>query len=102
MTNESNPAEHTAPDPDEKEWWLDDPANVKKLLKVFFLSCGVLVVLDLIKYIPAAKVKHKMPGELEWIPGFFGIYGFAGCVALVFIAKLMRKVLMRPEDYYDR
>ena len=100
MTNESNPAQNTAPDSGEKEWWLDDPANVKKLLKIFFISCGVLVFLDLFKYI--FEVKHKVPGDLEMIPGFFGIYGFAGCVALVFIAKLMRKVLMRPEDYYDR
>ena len=27
---------------------------------------------------------------------------FLACVALVLIAKQLRKVLMRPEDYYDR
>jgi hypothetical protein len=32
--------------------------------------------------------------------GFY-IYGFVACVVLVVIAKEMRKVLMRKEDYYD-
>ena len=96
-----------APTPDsptdgEKTWWLDDPQNVKLLLRIFFISCGVFILLDLLKYIPALKIKHHVPGKLEYIPGFFGIYGCLGCVALVLIAKQMRQVLMRPEDYYDR
>ena len=102
MTNESNPAQNTAPDSGEKEWWLDDPANVKKLLKVFFISCGALFVIDLLKYIPALHIHHHAPYHLEKIPGFYGIYGCVGCVALVLVSKQMRKVLMRPEDYYDR
>ena len=31
----------------------------------------------------------------------YGIFGFVACVALVLIAKQLRKVLMRREDYYD-
>jgi hypothetical protein len=33
--------------------------------------------------------------------GFYGFYGFIGCVGLVLGAKALRKVLFRPEDYYD-
>ena len=35
------------------------------------------------------------------IVGFYCIYGFAACVALVLLATEMRKVIMRDEDYYD-
>jgi len=34
--------------------------------------------------------------------GFYALYGFIGCVVLVFVAKWMRIILMRPEKYYDR
>ena len=40
---------------------------------------------------------------LNWekLPAFYAFYGFVACVLLVLIAKEMRKVLMRKEDYYD-
>jgi len=40
------------------------------------------------------------PFEALW--GFYAIYGFVACVVLVLLAKEMRKILMRDEDYYDR
>ena len=39
---------------------------------------------------------------IEHVFGFYGLFGFVACVALVLIAKQLRRVLMRPEDYYDR
>ena len=36
-----------------------------------------------------------------WV-GFFPLYGFVGAFLLVLAAKQMRRVLMRPEDYYER
>ena len=43
-------------------------------------------------------------GELPvegWF-GFYALYGFVACVLLVLVAKQLRKILMRDEDYYDR
>jgi hypothetical protein len=37
----------------------------------------------------------------ENLPAFYAVYGFVACVLLVLIAKEMRKVIMRKEDYYD-
>jgi hypothetical protein len=37
----------------------------------------------------------------EKIPAFYAIYGFVACVVLVVIAKRMRKVVIRKENYYD-
>jgi hypothetical protein len=38
----------------------------------------------------------------ESLWGFYAVYGFAACVLLVLLAKQLRKLLKRPEDYYDR
>jgi len=43
--------------------------------------------------------RHSMhPWDSWW--GFYAGYGFLGCVLLVLIAKLLRKLVKRPEDYY--
>ena len=57
--------------------------------------CALLLVIDPFVH------KHG-PFKIEHIWGFYGIFGFVACVAVVLIAKQLRKVLMRPEDYYDR
>ena len=78
----------------DKPHLFDNPANVKRLLRGFYLLCGLLVIADF--------VLHRHIG-LAWekIPAFYAIYGFVACVVLVLIAKQMRKVVMRKEDYYD-
>jgi len=75
----------------------DNPANVKKLLKIFFLLCGVFFILDLIFFFTH---KHSVFAFDGWF-GFFSVYGFISCSLIVIIAKELRKVLMRSEDYYD-
>ncbi len=36
------------------------------------------------------------------IPAFFALFGFLGCVAIIFFAKSLGKFLLRRgEDYYD-
>jgi hypothetical protein len=85
----------SAPDPREKRYWLDDAANVTRLVRVLYGICAILIAIDV--FVP----KHG-PFAIEHWFGFYGFYGFIACVALVLIAKQLRKVLMRPEDYYDR
>ena len=79
---------------DEKEYFFDKPENVKRILKVFYIICGLLVLADFIVH------RHVSFGW-EKIPAFYAIYGFIACVVLVVLAKQMRKVVMRKEDYYD-
>ena len=79
---------------DEKEYFFDKPENIKLVLKVFYIICALLVLADF--------VLHRHIGfGWEKIPAFYAIYGFIACVVLVVIAKEMRKVVMRKEDYYD-
>jgi len=78
----------------DKKYFFDKPANVKWLMRGFYIICVLLVVADFIL--------HRHIGfAWEEIPAFYAIYGFVACVVLVIIAKEMRKVLMRKENYYD-
>lgn len=79
---------------DEKVYLFDKPKNVSRLLNGFYAFCGILFLLD---FVITRKTYHPW----EWFPGFYALYGFIACVVLVVIAKEMRKVLMREEDYYD-
>ncbi len=37
------------------------------------------------------------------IPGYFVLYGFVGCVAIIYLSKWYGKYgVQRPEDYYTR
>ena len=73
----------------------DNSKNVKKLLYGFFTICGILFLLDFL-------VHRHMVHSWEHLWGFYPIFGWAGSVCLVLVAKELRKVLMRTEDYYDR
>lgn len=78
----------------ETEGFFDKPENVKKLLRVFYICCVILFALDFV-------IHRHVVHDWESLWGFYPIYGFVGCVLLVFIATWMRSFLMRPEDYYD-
>ena len=47
--------------------------------------------------------KPPKPGHFsveEW-PGFFAVFGFVACVGLAVVARGLRVLLKRREDYYD-
>lgn len=79
----------------EKHYWLDDVSNVHKIFWVLVFVCGTLFLAD------AFYEKHVVYEFENWF-GFFGLFGFLGSFALVLIARELRKVLMRKENYYDR
>jgi len=83
------------PDPNEKTYWLDKSANVDLLVRVFYVICALLLAVDMFigKHGPF-RVEHRF--------GFYGWFGFIACVTLVLVAKQLRRILMRSEDYYDR
>jgi len=80
--------------PDEKQHIFDKPENVNRLLRGFYAICGLLLILDFVLH---RHIVHSW----ENAPAFYAIFGFVACVLLVLIAKELRKVLMRKEDYYD-
>ncbi len=81
-------------DQNEKEYFFDKPKNVKWMMRGFYALCILLFIADFVIH------RHVV---LDWekIPAFYAIYSFAACLILVIIAKGLRKIVMRKEDYYD-
>ena len=73
---------------------FDKHENVRKFLYFFYFLLLALLVIDF--FIP----KHA---HFPWedAPEFYAVYGFVSCVALIFIAKILRKIVRRNEDYYE-
>lgn len=46
----------------------------------------------------------QWPVEFAWqdITAFYAIYGFSACIFLIYFAKVLRLVLPRDEDYYEK
>ena len=74
--------------------FLDSPQNRRRIRKYFYISLVLLLAIDLF------ISKH---GHFAWeeAPFFFAVYGFIGCVGLIFIAKVLRLLVKRKENYYD-
>ena len=74
--------------------FLDSPENRKKVRLYFYISLCILLIVDFFIH------KH---GHFPWesAPVFYAVYGFVACVSLIFVAKLLRLIVKRKEDYYD-
>ena len=78
-----------------KTYWLDQPRNVRKIYLGLWLF-------GLAWFLPDFFLEKHEDVELAATIGFYALYGFIACVALVLTAKGLRRILMRPEDYYER
>lgn len=80
---------------EDKRYWLDRPENVTRLYRMLWIVGAALALLDLVVH------RHAETGFDGWF-SFYAVYGFVACAALVLAAKVLRRVVMRSEDYYDR
>ena len=78
---------HHAPNSVPPEW-------TRRILRAFFAGCVILVVLDFVYH---RHVYHSW----ERIPAFHALWGFVGLAFLIQVSKGLRRLVMRPEDYYD-
>ncbi|MSP41870.1 MAG: hypothetical protein EXR08_00650 [Alphaproteobacteria bacterium] len=85
--------QHTEQNKDELAW-LDQPANVRRIVYTLYAGCALFALLDLL-------VPRESHFFFEAWPGFFAWYGLLACVGLVLAAKVLRKLLIRREHYYD-
>ena len=79
---------------DRRRYWLDDPRNVTRLCWWLGVICALLFLAD------AFYDKHPHFEAEGWF-GFYAIFGFVACIGLVLAAKGLRRILKRPETYYD-
>lgn len=74
---------------------FDRPRNVRRVRWGLYSLCVLALVLDFVVH---RHVSHPW----ERLPEFYPLYGFAGCVVLVLAARGLRRLVMRPPDYYER
>jgi hypothetical protein len=79
----------------ERERWLDRRENVGRVYWSVWGVCALLLAVEPLVH------KHGGFSFEEWF-GFHGWFGFVACVGLVLAAKMLRVILGRPQDYYDR
>lgn len=79
----------------EKRYLLDEPRNVDRIVYGLFTLCGLLFLADLL------YSKHPHFGFEYWF-GFYAAFGFVAAFTLVLVAKWLRPLLKRDEDYYER
>ncbi len=92
---DSAATEKPATPTDEKTYWLDQSGNVSKIFYAVVTVCLLLLAAD---FFYDKHAEHP----LEQYFGFSAFFGFVSYVFIVFAAKQLRKIVMRPEDYYDR
>ena len=73
---------------------FDNPKNIKRLRGFFYIFLAFLLVADFFIH------KHA---DFPWEghTNFFAAYGFVSYVLLICIAKILRRIIKRREDYYD-
>jgi hypothetical protein len=80
---------------DKGKGWIEQPKNIDRIVYTLYAVCAVVFALDLV------VERNEYLGFANWF-GFYAWYGFVACVGLVIAAKGLRRILMRPEDYYER
>ncbi|MGB5209907.1 MAG: hypothetical protein WBN31_00835 [Gammaproteobacteria bacterium] len=86
--------------PDNDKGFFDRPENVTRLWRGFVAACVFVAALDLLGLLEFLYHRHSS-FFVEGMPGFYAAWGFIGISLLIVLAKALRKLLMRPEDYYD-
>ena len=82
--------------PKEPTGWTDSPEKVSFFFRAFYVICALLLVGELIF---GKETDHPHP--YEWPIFFYAAYGFVSFWFLVLVAKPMRSLLIRSEEYYD-
>ncbi len=73
--------------------WVDKPGSDKKIVWLLVVACIVAFGLEW------TYEKHSYFG-VEDVKGFYAFYGFIMFTGLILVAKALRKIIMRSEDYY--
>ncbi|MGM0633292.1 MAG: hypothetical protein ACQETO_08955 [Pseudomonadota bacterium] len=74
--------------------WLVRPSTIRKLWRIFAAVLALTVMAQFLVDI------HDYFGVDGWF-GFYALFGFLSCLAMVVFAKLLGYVLKRPDTYYD-
>jgi len=75
--------------------------NVSLIIVALVIACVGLLVAERV-FSPFFDEHHPAHFEIENIFGYQAAIGFAAFVCVVFLGKLLRLIIRRPEGYYDQ
>lgn len=82
------------PGQEEELHWLVRPGTIRLLWWIFGAVLALTVIAQLFVEV------HDYFSVDGWF-GFYALFGFLSCLAMVVFAKLLGYVLKRPDTYYD-
>ena len=88
-----------SPKQNEHRGFLAHLGAVRWLILGFLVWCALLILTDLIVHRHLTFAEGELPIEGRF--GFYAIYGFVAYLLIVWGSILLRKKLLRSEDYYD-
>jgi hypothetical protein len=66
------------------------------------LRWALLGIIAVISLLGGLETLHDPYHGWNSIPAFFALFGFIGCILIIFFAKSLGKLFLRKgEDYYD-
>lgn len=84
----------SAQEPPNGSSWFERPATIRGLIAGLVVLCAALALADLGYSDPHASF------QIENSFAFFAWCGFLAFVGIVFLGRLLRRIVSRPEDYY--
>ncbi|TWT66581.1 hypothetical protein [Allorhodopirellula solitaria] len=84
----------TTPTPSDPSWF-ERPSNIRKMIIALVIICTGLALADLFYTNP----HPHFPIETSF--AFQAWFGFVSFVVIVFLGRLLRVFVSRPEDYYE-
>lgn len=77
--------------------WFDKADNLRRLRIFSYTLLAASVLTEFL--VPAHGAQHPW----DRIPGFYALFGFVTCAAMIIVSKLLGQYwLKKDEDYYDR
>ena len=74
---------------------FDNPRNVKRVVHALWLLCAIAFALEFV-------VHRHADHPWEGLVLFYCWFGFGACFVLVELSKLLRRLVMRDEDFYEK
>lgn len=76
--------------------WFERDTNIRKMIVGLVIACVVVSAADLFYTNPHPHF------AIESSFAFQAWFGFVTFVVIVFLGRVLRRIVSRPEDYYDR
>lgn len=73
--------------------WLTRPETIRRLWRLFAAVLAATVLAEFF-------IAHEAHFPVERLFGFYALYGFVACAAMILFAKAIGLVLKRPDTYY--